>query len=618
MPHALALYGYSEQKSLKKLSITTLKQELDVQSRGGVVRRTLSMFIVGMLSTTVLALPAFSASPDAQPRKIVTGWLPYWNTKGGLASITGNPDLIPEVMPFWFSVKDYNKILDQFDPANSISMKEVVSQIKGMGISVIPTLTDGTGKLALQKILADAKKRATLVSTLATLAKQNDFDGLDLDFEGFAFSDGTSSWNTTMPLWTAFVKQLAVALHAQGDLLSVTTPEVRDPASGKKGYFVYNWPEIGPVIDRLRIMTYDYSLATPGPIGPISWVEQLVKYATTLMPSSKIWIGVPTYGRDWVVGLDGVCPSDVDLKAPSGSTPGTRAVVNSRDAATLASNYLATPSWNSTYGEYVFTYVKVYEGTDDAGNATSCTATRTVWYQDAKSVAARAALVAQYRLGGLTFWSLGPEDPQMWPSLRTYAKTIAPDIVLGALQLGQPVTDFAKPVSVTATFTVSDSRPLPNLPITFQIKRNSDTDWRDLTTIPTTIDGKAAINLIASQYMQVRVSSPSSWERLAAVSEVQNINVQRMIGSLSISSPRAGQKAVLQGIVIPREVSDLTLLEKIDDRWSVYQTGATLPDGSFSFDISTKRDGVRFFKVVARSDTKYEEVSSQTISLIVR
>ena len=67
-----------------------------------------------------------------------------------------------------------------------------------------------------------------------------------------------------------------------------------------------------------------------------------------------------------------------------------------------------------------------------------------------------------------------------------------------------------------------------------------------------------------------------------------------------------------------REVTDLTLLEKIDDRWSVYQTGATLTDGSFSFDIATKRDGVRFFKVVARSDTKYEEVSSQTISLIVR
>ena len=136
------------------------------------MKRTLSMFIVGMLSITVLVLPAFSASPDAQPRKIVTGWLPYWNTKGGLASITGNPDLIPEVMPFWFSVKDYNKILDQFDPANSISMQEVVSQIRGMGISVIPTLTDGTGKLALQKILADAKKRATLVSTLAALAKQ--------------------------------------------------------------------------------------------------------------------------------------------------------------------------------------------------------------------------------------------------------------------------------------------------------------------------------------------------------------------------------------------------------------------------------------------------------------
>jgi hypothetical protein len=543
--------------------------------------------------------------------------MPYWNTKGGMASIVANADLFPEVMPFWYSVKSQTNVLDQYDPANAAPMSDQVKTLQAAGIKVVPTFTDGTGKLAMQKILSDATKRTQLVKTLTDLAVKNGFDGVDLDWEGFAFADGTASWTVTSPAWTTFVKELALKLHAQGDILSVTTPEVRDPASGKKGYWVYNWPEIGPVIDRLRIMTYDYSVANPGPIGPLSWVDQLVKYASTLMAPSKIWVGVPTYGRDWVIAVDGTCPDGIDLKAPSGTTPGTKAVVNSKDAAALASSYQATPVWTESYGEYSFNYTKVYVPADGSLDKT-CTVTRTVWYQDARSVAARAALVAKYRIGGVAFWSLGIEDPLTWPSLRLYAKTIAPDVVVGSIDAPATPVDFATPVTLTATFKVSDSRPVVGAPISFQIMRNSDTDWREIATATTSVTGIAQIKLVASQYVQVRAVAPGTWERLTGTSAPKNLSVQRLIGSLAVNSPRAGTKVVVKSRIVPAEAVDVSLEEWVDGAWLEVASGASGYDGVISLTTSVRQSGFHVYRFAARSDSRFETVTSQSITAVVR
>jgi spore germination protein YaaH len=134
------------------------------------------------------------------------------------------------------------------------------------------------------------------------------FDGIDLDFEGFAFVDGNTTWPKTAPNWVLFVKELSVALRAQQKLLSISAPYAFNPAEKQKGYYVYSWAQIASSIDRLRIMTYDYSVAKPGPIGPISWTEKTLQYAISIMPASKVFIGLPGYGRDWITSVAGTCP----------------------------------------------------------------------------------------------------------------------------------------------------------------------------------------------------------------------------------------------------------------------------------------------------------------------
>ena len=62
-------------------------------------------------------------------------------------------------------------------------------------------------------------------------------------------------------------------------------------------------------------MTYDYSTSKAGPISPFAWVAKVAAFAVTQVPSGKIQIGVPNYGRDWVTavaytGVTGSLPDD--------------------------------------------------------------------------------------------------------------------------------------------------------------------------------------------------------------------------------------------------------------------------------------------------------------------
>ena len=62
------------------------------------------------------------------------------------------------------------------------------------------------------------------MADLVALVVNNGYDGLDLDYENFAFVDGRKMRDATLPNWTTFVAELGAAFHAQGKLLSATVP----------------------------------------------------------------------------------------------------------------------------------------------------------------------------------------------------------------------------------------------------------------------------------------------------------------------------------------------------------------------------------------------------------
>jgi len=265
------------------------------------------------VTTTVVS----SGPPAVQPpRRMVTGWLPYWNMSAAMASVTSNAKVFTDVSPFWYSASGSAPSIHITSQASGIDVSAIVKRLHSLNIQVIPTVTDGTRWMQMSTQLANSADRAAMVNRLVNLVVANNYDGIDLDWEQFAFNDGSSTWNTTRPRWIAFVRALSASLHARGKVLSVTAPAGLQTQSDSTGYYVYAWGAIGPYVDRLRVMAYDYAVSSAGPIAPMYWVDPVVAHAVTQVDPAKIQIGVPSYGRDWLTSLTGLCPN----KAPVGAS----------------------------------------------------------------------------------------------------------------------------------------------------------------------------------------------------------------------------------------------------------------------------------------------------------
>lgn len=589
---------------------------------------------LSLIPLSIIATP--TAQADNPPRKILTGWIPYYRTyssagktNGGLDSALLNADLIKEVMPFWYSLDSATKITDLYTPANpNNAIGDTLNKIRLAGYQIIPTITDSTaskdpktGKTAtmvLSNLLADSAKRDIVVQTITNFVVKNNFDGIDLDFENFAFVDGTASWATTQVRFIAFMKALATSLHAQGKLLSLTTPPLFNPTSGKKGYWVYSWADLGSTIDRLRIMTYDYSTSTPGPIGPITWVEQTVQYAISVMPASKVYVGLPGYGRDWVTAVQGVCPSTPINYLGTIKTTASAATFVMRDAATLAATYAATPQYQAKYGETTFTYQKVYNGNTADGQLTQCTATRVVWYQDAQGFGLRANLVAKYRLGGLTQWTLGMEDPTAIEAIRTVAKSIAPDVVLAGLFAELQATIYGGVSNIVGTFTLPDKKPLPGLPVRIEMKTSS-TDWTPLSTGITGVNGSLSVPIIVGENTRIRMITDATWERLEGRTTELLLQTGRKISWLAApTSVKRGVDFQISGRVLPAPALGEVLTLTLSDGLKLRKPVTVDANGAFSITLNSPTPGLLRYQMSAPASDKYLASSSDFVTVVVR
>jgi hypothetical protein len=585
------------------------------------VSRALALILT--LAMAVQLVPSANAETSnlGSPRKILTGWIPYYGMSTSLPTAIANADLIDEVMPFWYTLKLNSKskkpyILDLYTPGNpSVAIDIPLTKMRNAGFKIIPTITDGTDKLVLAKLLAKSSDRANVIKVIMDLVIAKNFDGIDLDFEGFAFVDGTASWPATKPNWVLLVKELSEELRAKGKILSVTVPVHFSLTERQKGYTVYAWAEIAQYIDRLRIMTYDYSTGKPGPIGPIAWVERTLKYAISVMPASKVYIGLAGYGRDWVTKVDGICPANV---AKVVSTSAKAATFVMRNAAKLASTYGVTPTYNEQYQEATFTYQKTYNGNNASGQATSCTATRTAWYQNPASYLVRAQLVAKYRIGGLAEWTIGMEEQSATDGIRATALTIAPDAVLLSLASDQLAIKYGSFITLTGQATSKDKTILPGFPVSLEFKGFDESTWRQLGKPTTTETGSFTTSLYLAKSGKLRITSEGSWDRGAGLSSEISITVNPRLIITAPTSAKAGTSFKVLVSASPTTASTQVALRRFDGK--VWNTVALAPLLSTGTELSQTEliRGVYTYQILVFDSADSTESTSAPFTVLVR
>jgi spore germination protein YaaH len=338
--------------------------------------------------------------------KRVSGNLVFWDQSRGFDVIRANADLFSDISPFWYRVAADGHVTP-YTTEGGVSYEDpsILSFLRANGILVIPTVANilnGAWDGALvSRIIADPALTTVNIESLVQLAVTQGYDGIDLDYENLSASDRLA--------FTSFVNQLAVALHANGKLLAVNLYAKTSEPGTWGGPQAQDWWAIGQVVDQVRIMTYEYHWSTSGagPIAPVDWVGDVLAFARTTMPAEKIMQGVPLYGYDWV-GQSGV---DVVWE----------------QTMALVKQYGATVRWDAASASSWFEYV-------------AKRARHTVWFENASSVDAKLQVNISQGVGGVSFWRLGGQDPEVWSTLRNRFGDggIPPDSVAPSVSIISP------------------------------------------------------------------------------------------------------------------------------------------------------------------------------------
>lgn len=379
------------------------------------------------------------------PNRFVSGWVPHWNAPEGRAGFSdpAATSMFSDVSPFFFSALPDGTIALV---GTATQLNTTVHQAHIRGLHVLPSITDGTGKLVMAAILADPASRTAHIANIVSLtATYPEIDGIDLDYEGFAFADGHASWPTTQPLWRAFISELATALHNNGKLLSVTIPPTWVAAGNVTGYPVYDQGAIVEYADRIRLMVYDWSVSSPGPISPITWLNQVVAYSNSALSAykSKLQLGIPAYGRNWGRKLNSneICP-DGALTTSSIELQNMQALIDAHSAS---------PARHQESGEMYFSYDVVATGYSTVPipappyvpppnvaprvapavgsdlqpalrltpptTQLSCTVRHYVYYPDAAAIQQHAQVALSNGWSGVVLWALGYETADVYAAL---------------------------------------------------------------------------------------------------------------------------------------------------------------------------------------------------------
>jgi len=230
-------------------------------------------------------------------------------------------------------------------------------------------------------ILTNAEVQNNLINNIIQTLKDKNYYGLDIDFE-YIYPYDRESYNN-------FLRRVTRILRPLG--YSVTTAIAPKIAANQPGflYQAHDYPVHGALLDHVIIMTYEwgFTFGPPMAVAPLNEVRKVMNYAVTAIPRQKIFMGIPNYGYNWTL----------PYKA------GTAAIVVSNPGAVeLAYRVGANIQYDPIAQAPFFRY---YDGAQRQHE---------VWFEDARSILAKLTLANEFRLGGVSYWTIGRYFPQNW------------------------------------------------------------------------------------------------------------------------------------------------------------------------------------------------------------
>ena len=232
--------------------------------------------------------------------------------------------------------------------------------------------TGGFSSDLAHAVLTDEGVQARLLDTIVSLIREKGYYGLNLHFAYIHPFDRDS--------YSAFVSRAASRLHMLG--CPVSTAVAPRESAAQEGFLcsAHDYASHGRYADKVILMTCDwgYPYGAPQAISPVNRIRRVLDYAVTVIPAGKILLGFSNCACDWTLPWK----------------QGTAArVLSNASAQELAASRRAEIEYDRSAEAPYFHY-------SDASNRR-----HTVWFEDARSIRARLALVGEYGLGGISLWT---------------------------------------------------------------------------------------------------------------------------------------------------------------------------------------------------------------------
>lgn len=282
--------------------------------------------------------------------------------------------------PFTYGITEEGNLVDLND-------EELIAAAVSSGVAPLmhlSTLTEegGFSNELASLVLNNAEIQNRLIENIVATIQQKGYRGLDVDFE-FVFARDAGPY-------AAFIRNLTQTLNPLGYPVIVALAPKTSATQRGLLYEGHDYAALGAAANQVLLMTYEwgYTYSPPMAVAPLPNVRSVVEYALTEIPPEKIWLGIPNYGYDW------------PLPFVQGQTRATS--ISNRYAVQLALRYNAEIQFDERAQTPWFQY------RDENG------VQHEVWFEDARSIRAKLALIPEYGLWGAGYWNLMRPFPKNW------------------------------------------------------------------------------------------------------------------------------------------------------------------------------------------------------------
>lgn len=299
---------------------------------------------------------------------------------GGYAYTYISPWVLSQTLPFLTELFIFSY---GFTPEGNLLLPPLddywmIQAALGQNVRPILTLTplDASGQFnnnLISSVVQNESYKWNLIGQLLDTLQSKNFAGVDVDFEFIRRDDRDA--------FTAFVKDLSETLRPYGYTTSVALAPKTSANQPGLLYEGKDYAALGDAADSVLLMTYEwgYKYGPNMAVAPLNAVRNVIEYAVTEIPASKIHLGIPNYGYDW------------PLPFQRGITEAV--TIGNVEAVQIAIQNSAAIQFDGTAMSPYFRYT--LNGTEHE-----------VWFEDIRSILAKLNLIKEFGLSGADYWQI--------------------------------------------------------------------------------------------------------------------------------------------------------------------------------------------------------------------